>query len=1024
MKKTQIKRREAFKLAAIFVLIAAILCLYLPFGSIVPRAQAETVQEQTTEQVVKSQKAVTREASTVSELEVTIYYFRGNKDYKTWYLWLWLTNADGEDVKFDETETINGYECGKVTKTYTADDDKTLDVDSDGNVLGFIVKDSSWNKDPDGNRYVTLSDITDGKATIYLVSGTEEVYYEEEDALGAMEEATKNKILSAYFKDFDTVHIVTETTITSNSYFVIRDQDGNSIGEVDCATATLNGKSMDITVAGIDFSKTYTIYDEPAAENDKNFAKHKVLMNRLFESEVFNDEYEYTGTLGAEYTKEQTKFTVWSPYASEMKLNIYDKGEGGAATSYKMTAGANGTWSYTLKGDQNGKYYTYSVVNGDRSTEVVDPYARSGGRNGQRGMILDLASTNPDGWETQNMPELKSNTHAVIWEAQLRDVTINPNSGVSEKNRGKFLGLTETGTKTKSGKSTGLDYLKALGITQVHFQPLFDFASVNENFTTATYNAEGQFNWGYDPLNYNMPEGSYSSDPADGFTRVNEMKQMIMALHNAGIQVVMDVVYNHVSDASTSNFEKLMPGYYFRMNETGAFYNGSGCGNETASEHAMFRKFMIDSVLYWTKEYKIDGFRFDLMGLHDIETMNKLYDELVKINPDVIVYGEGWTGGTSGLADNRQAKLDNAKQTPHIAYFDDVIRDGLKGSYNSLRDTGFVSGKKGQDSAVYVGARGATKHFAANPTQNINYVDCHDNSTIWDKLNASVKADKSTLMAMNRLAAASVMTSQGIGFMLAGEEMLRSKPTTKKNDYDNRPNVYRNDSSYYFADNSYRSPDSVNAIDWDLLDTNEEMVEFYKGLIAIKTTWPQFQLDTKEQIDANVIIKDDEHSDGIAVYAVKDPSSNQYAVVILNSTENASAVSVPQGKYDVFVNGNKASAKKLSSFSGSSFTVGARSAVVMRGELKESAVSGWTYKIGAPEDGDGNLGLALGLGIGIPAVVLIAGGTVFGVMKSKKKKSKTDKSDDNADEGGEQNDTETTPEQAESESPDGGEQDA
>ncbi len=836
-----------------------------------------------------------------------------------------------------------------------------------------------------------------------------------------------NTIVSVMFTDFSTVRILTNGNMTESSVFSIIDGDGNALpilvkrgGNVqsfnvpECSVMdTAEGKTaFDIKLDGeCDVKKVYTLVDSSG-----NFEPAPIRFDELFGTPEFEERFYYTGTLGAEYSKEQTKFTVWSPYATEMRLNIYDKGEGGAATSYKMTEGEKGVWTYTLKGDQNGKYYTYSVVSGDKSTEVVDPYARSGGRNGQRGMIIDLATANPEGWETQNMPKLASNTHAVIWEAQLRDVTINPNSGVSEKNRGKFLGLTETGTKTKSGKSTALDYLKALGITQVHFQPLFDFASVNENFTTATYNAEGQFNWGYDPLNYNMPEGSYSSDPADGFTRVNEMKQMIMALHNAGIQVVMDVVYNHVSDAPASNFEKLMPGYYFRMTESGTFYNGSGCGNETASEHAMFRKFMIDSVKYWTEEYKIDGFRFDLMGLHDIDTMNKLYEELAKINDDVIVYGEGWTGGASGLADNRQAKLDNAKQTPHIAYFNDIIRDGLKGSFNSLRDTGFVSGKKGQDSAVYVGARGATKHFAANPTQNINYVDCHDNSTIWDKLNASVKADKNTIMAMNRLAAASVMTSQGIGFMLAGEEMLRSKPTTKKNDYDNRPNVYRNDSSYYFSDNSYKSPDSVNAIDWDLLDANWEMVEFYKGLIAIKTTWPQFRLDTKEQIEANVIINDDEHSDGVAVYAVKDPASNQYAVVILNSTESATAVSVPQGKYDVFVNGNRASATKLSSFNGNSFTVGARSAVVMRGELTESAVSGWSYKIGAPDDDGGNLGLALGLGIGIPMVILIAGGTVFGVMKSKKNNGMSDKSDDN---GEENDDTDRSTDNAEPEQAEG-----
>ena len=949
---------------------------------------------------------------------VTINYYRLNGDYDDWNMWMWTAGKDGSAYPFKaKTVTLEGEKWATLTV-----DIPGVDL-SESNAIGFIVRKGAWtSRDPGtGDRFIPAEKIVDNKVTIYLAQGRWGIYY---DAKSAYDAATSNTITSAQFTNFKSLTLTTSSNITASSYFKIYDESDNLVSELNCAETTkYNNKTTAIIKFSeeIDLAKSYRITDEPVNGFDKavNFVGCDITMASLYETSAFTKKYIYDGELGVDYSVEKSTFRVWSPVASELKLNIYSAGEGGTATTTAMTKGEKGVWEVTLNGDQNGKYYTYTVTARGTTKEVVDPYARSAGRDGKRGMILDLATTDPEGWEEQDMPELASYSRAVIYEAQLRDLTINPNSGVSEKNRGKFLGLTETGTTVTVGdvtKSTGLDYLKELGVTTVHFQPLFDFASVKEDFNQATYNKNGEYNWGYDPLNYNIPEGSYSTNPADGKVRVNEMKQMVMALHNAGIQVVMDVVYNHVSDAQGSNFEALMPGYYFRTTDSGAFYDGSGCGNETASERAMFRKFMIESVLYWTEEYKIDGFRFDLMGLHDIDTMNKLYEELAKINDDVIVYGEGWTGGASGLADNRQAKLDNAKQTPHIAYFNDIIRDGLKGSFNSLRDTGFVSGKKGQDSAVYVGARGATKHFAANPTQNINYVDCHDNSTIWDKLNASVKADKNTIMAMNRLAAASVMTSQGIGFMLAGEEMLRSKPTTKKNDYDNRPNVYRNDSSYYFSDNSYKSPDSVNAIDWDLLDANWEMVEFYKGLIAIKTTWPQFRLDTKEQIEANVIINDDEHSDGVAVYAVKDPASNQYAVVILNSTESATAVSVPQGKYDVFVNGNRASATKLSSFNGNSFTVGARSAVVMRGELTESAVSGWSYKIGAPDDDGGNLGLALGLGIGIPMVILIAGGTVFGVMKSKKNNGMSDKSDDN---GEENDDTDRSTDNAEPEQAEG-----
>ncbi len=994
MRKNTALHFGLFKRFAMALLVVAIAFISLPIGMFAaarPRAESVTQEE-------RSGGAAAPRAA-IADFELTINYFRGDGKYSEWNMWLW--SAAGETITdknlFEADATIGG----KTWRTLTVNI-SGVEADADGNVIGFIVRTDGWVKDPDGDRFIKATDIVNNKVTLYLITGTSDFYFNEEDAVEAMKESLRKKVKLAFFMDYESVRITTSDPITTASYFKVVDEDGKSIGSLDCslpAAASVVGTSAaTIKVAGLDLSKTYSVIDDPAnPDEDINFSKRQVTKNQLFDNEVFNTKYGYDGVLGAEYSAAQTRFTVWSPYASAMKLNIYSAGEGGTATSYDMISGAKGTWTYTLAGDQKNKYYTYTVINGKTSNEVVDPYARSGGKDGKRGMIIDLDATDPEGWDTQNNPVLKSNSAAVIWEAQLRDVTIHESSGVSEANRGKFLGLTETGTKNSKGQATALDYLKELGVTQVHFQPLFDFASVVEDFKVATYNKDGQYNWGYDPLNYNMPEGSYSSDPSDGNTRVNEMKQMIMALHNAGIQVVMDVVYNHVSNAQASNFEKLMPEYFFRMRNDGTYYNGSGCGNETASEHYMFRRFMIDSVKYWTEEYKIDGFRFDLMGLHDITTMNELYDELVKINPDVIVYGEGWTGGESGLAANRQAKLDNAAQTPNIAYFDDVIRDGLKGSYSDIKDTGYVSGKGNSDSAVYVGALGATNNFAANPTQNINYVNCHDNSAIWDKLNASVNADKETVKSMNRLAATSVLTSQGIGFMLAGEEMLRSKPTTKTNSYDNRPNAYLSDPTYYFADNSYKSPDSVNAINWELLDTNTDMVEFYKGLIAIKTTWPQFQLETKAQIDSCVFVNDGNRKDGVAVYAVKDPDSNAYAVVILNNNEKAQKVSVPQGNYDVFVNGNKASAEKLSSFVGNSFTVGGRSAVIMKGELTASDVQSWTYSVDevkTAEADDSNLGLALGLGIGIPAAVLIAGGAVFGVMYGKKKKGKKDEASD------------------------------
>lgn len=1002
---------------ALSFLIVAFALLSIPFG-IIGRARSRSAiaesAAQTTHATANKAEAAPRAA--LEDVELTVYYHHKLGTYDGYNMWIWDL-VDGEGANYPhafepETITFPGYESKQWKRLVTTV--HNVDVTAEqafGVILRKTVGSNDWGFQTE-DMMIDGSYIVNNKIAIYLVHAIDNTV----SLSYSLEDAVSNKITSAQFTALNKVNVVTSVAVTDKSLFKIKDDDDIVVGTLDCSleeNAKIVGKTnFNIELENdMDICKSYKIVDDPAdAFNaDVNFSESKISVSRLYDLPSFS-KFEYNGTLGAEYSATQTKFTVWAPTTKEMTLNIYDAGEGGTATTYAMTKGDHGEWSYTLSGDLNGKYYTYTVGSGAGAKEVVDPYARSGGKDGKRGMILDLQATNPEGWDAQQNPTLANYSEAVIYEAQLRDLTIHESSNVSAANRGKFLGMTEKGTENAR---TPLDYLKELGVTAVHFQPLFDFASVKENFTQATYNKDGEYNWGYDPLNYNMPEGSYSSNPADGAVRVKEMKQMIMALHNAGIQVIMDVVYNHVSDAASSNFEALMPGYYFRMRANGSYYNGSGCGNETASNHAMFRKFMIDSVKYWTEEYKIDGFRFDLMGLHDITTMNDLYDALQEINPDVMIYGEGWTGGTSGLPSSSQATLANASEMPNIAVFDDIIRDGLKGSVFDIADTGFVSGKKGVDTAVYVGAAGGTAHsavnykllgndkaaFASNPTQNINYVSAHDNSTLWDKLNCSVEADKNTLLAMNRLAAVSVFTSQGASFFLAGEELLRSKPTKFGNTYDNGAQLSKNDGAYY-ASNSYKSPDSVNAIDWNLSVANNEMVEFYKALISIKRTFPQFRIAEKTKLNSCLKIADGNTEDGITMYAVKDPASDSYAVVLMNSTESASSVPVPNGNYKVYVNGAKATADKqnpLSSFKGKRFTVGARSAVVMVADLSADEVNNWVQTKalpGAPDDGDSNLGLALGLGIGIPAAVLIAGGAVFGVMYGKKKKGKKDEASD------------------------------
>lgn len=976
MKKSVKCKSRAFIRWVMLVVAAVFVFVNLQFGVFASRnnAFAETDSQNADD------KAAPR-AAELSNITLTVNYYRTDGAYKDWDLWVWAIGEDGKGVNL--TREMVGEKIWSTAEIVF----KSVTPDESDRIIGVIPRKggSSWT-DQTGNIYITADMVEDNAVTIYLVDKDETIYKSAEEALS-------NKFTSAVFKTFDSVLIETSQVITAASVIKIKDAGGTVYKTFDCSVdSALVGKRVATLVLDsdfeLDFAKTYIICDEPADEFDMeiNFSQSVINKSKLYGNAEFAAKFHYDGPLGAAYSAEKTVFTVWSPAASAVGVKLYDKGEGGEATrTVPMMRGDKGIYTVEISGDLNGKYYTYAVTMDGTTVEIVDPYARSAGRDGKRGMILDLAATDPEGWADQADPTLASYSDAVIYEAQLRDLTIHESSGVSKANRGKFLGLTETGTKNSYGQSTALDHLKDLGVTQVHFQPLFDFASVKEDFGEATYDKAGEYNWGYDPLNYNVPEGSYSSDPSDGAKRVNEMKQMVMALHNAGIQVVMDVVYNHVSNAQDSNFEALMPGYYFRTNDNGGFLNGSGCGNETASDRYMFGRFMIDSVKYWAEEYKIDGFRFDLMGLHDIDTMNSIYNELAKINPDVIIYGEGWDGGSNGLDSSKQAKQANASQMPNIAVFNDVVRDGLKGSVFSMADTGFVSGKKNADSAIYAGAQGGTKNFAANPTQSVNYAACHDNSLLWDKLNASVNADSATLKAMNRLSAAAVLTSQGISFFPAGEEMLRSKPTEKVNGYDNRSTPYLTDPEYYFSDNSYKSPDSVNAVRWDLLNENADTVEFYKGLIKIKRTWKQFRLKTKAEIDACVTIKDPNMADGVAVYAVKDPDSDEYAVVIFNANDAARAVAVPDGSYEVYVNNNKASATPLSSFGGSQFTVSARSAVVMKGRISGDSLTNWAYGASEVKQNNNNA-LAIGLGIGIPAAVLIAGGIVFGVLYAKKKK--------------------------------------
>jgi pullulanase len=605
----------------------------------------------------------------------------------------------------------------------------------------------------------------------------------------------------------------------------------------------------------------------------------------------------YTGTdLGMSYTPQRTAFRVYAPTASKAQLLLYTQGDGGEAMNrIELKKSQEGTWYTQLDGNHAGTYYTVRIEeNGKWLNEVPDPYAKSVGVNGKRGMILDPETTNPVNWKNDKSPMFKNPTDAIIYELHVRDASIHSHSGIQAK--GKFLGLTETGTKSQEGISTGIDHLKETGITHVHLLPFYDYNSVNE-----AQPENPQYNWGYDPLNYNVPEGSYATNAKDGITRIREFKQLVKAFHENGLRVVMDVVYNHTALTQDSYFNQLVPGYYYRQNAVGSFSNGTACGNETASERPMMRKFMIESLKYWVEEYHIDGFRFDLMGVHDIETMNLISEELNKIKPDILLYGEGWTAGPVQIKDEDQALKKHAAQLNKIAVFSDDIRDGIKGSVFDHAERGFASGLLTMDETIKFGVVASTNHpqldfskvkyakapYAAEPHHTISYCECHDNHVLWDKLKISMpNATEDERKQMHQLALSIVLTSQGISFLHAGTEFLRSKQG---------------------VENSYNSPDSINAIDWSLKSKNSDVFEYVKGLIAMRKAHPAFRMTSANAIASNLKF-DANAAKGIVSYTINGEATGdswKKIWVAYNGSDKSITQSLSKGKWEIFVIGNK-----------------------------------------------------------------------------------------------------------------------
>ena len=621
-----------------------------------------------------------------------------------------------------------------------------------------------------------------------------------------------------------------------------------------------------------------------------------------------------------EYTPEATKFTLWSPTAEEVRLMLYDEGEGGHAyETVKMELGEDGTWATVVNKNLLNKFYTFNVkINDKWQGDTPGINAHAVGVNGKRAAIIDWKATNPEGWENDQRPPLKSPADMIIYEMHHRDFSVDSTSGI--KNKGKFLALTEHGTMNSDKLLTGIDHLIELGVTHVHLLPSYDYASVDE-----TKLDENQYNWGYDPLNYNVPDGSYSTDPYQPATRVKEFKQMVQALHKAGIRVILDVVYNHTFNTAESNFERTVPGYFYRQKEDGTLANGSGCGNETASERPMMRKFMIESVLYWMKEYHIDGFRFDLMGVHDIETMNEIRKAVDEVDSTVCVYGEGWAAETPQYPADSLAMKKNVAYMPGIAVFSDEFRDGLCGSVWEKGKGAFLAGVPGGENSVKFGIVGAIEHpqvrydsvnysrqaWAGQPTQMISYVSCHDGLCLVDRLKASMPgATPEQLVRLDKLAQTVVFTSQGIPFIYAGEEVMRDKQG---------------------VGNSYKSPDAVNAIDWRRKTTNGDVFMYYKRLIDLRKSHPAFRMGDAEKVWKHLEFLPVEGQNLIA-FRLKDHANGdswEDIIVAFNSRMTPVRLEVPVGKYTVVCKDGVIDVRGLGTQTGPEVIIPGQSALIM-----------------------------------------------------------------------------------------------
>jgi len=829
----------------------------------------------------------TQSSDTTTELTqdktLVVHYLRYDGEYEPWNLWLWPEGAEGAVYEFTEED-----EFGVVARA-------TVPGTADVGTVGIIVRTNDWAKDVPEDRFVTEFD-ADGVAEIWLIQGESEIYYQEPE--------TGPKFLGASIDSLREISITTnekvDTASVAEGYIYVVSQEGAVLPGT-LSSKFVNPVSSELVITleeDLDLGQSYQVASE-------YFGSRALVPGRVFGSEAFAELYHFDGELGPIYSRTGTTLRVWAPTASDVNLLIYKSTEGGLDMRIPMTRGRNGTWEHRLSGDQHLTVYNYEVFFGTKKTEAVDPYVYAAAINGQRGVIVDLSRTNPVGWRAQRAAFSGNPTDAVIYELHVRDLGMNEASGIS--NPGKFVSLTEEGTGTAQNP-TGIDAIAEMGITHLQLIPIYDYASIDET-------RNDQFNWGYDPLNYNVPEGSYSTDPYDPVNRILELKTAIKYLNERGIRVIMDVVYNHVYDVTTHSFQKIVPGYYFRTNPDGSWANGTGVGNEVASERSMVQKFIVESATYWAKEYGLGGFRFDLMGIHDVETMNQIRAEMTKIDPTFIIIGEGWNMGNI-LDSELKANQLNAYQMPGISHFNDGIRDGIKGSVFNSSDNGWATGKTSARTQVMEGIVGQINYGGGiggqwgetAPSQSVSYVEAHDNLTLHDKLTASVPgASEEDLSRIHRFASSIALLAQGVAFIHAGQEFERSKDGDE---------------------NSYKSPDSTNALRWAERAKHQVSVDYFKGLIELRKEHPAFRMRTSSAVKRNLEFFGPTSVIAYELDGKAAGDSWSKIVVIHNPGEAAVSVNLPTGEWNIAVQGDKAGTKTLGKATGTA-SVGAQSTMVL-----------------------------------------------------------------------------------------------